>query len=36
MAEHLYLQKKDPLMTAITFLTVFTHLTHKIDIKIGS
>ena len=36
MAEHLYLQKKDPLITAITFLTVFTHLTHKSDIKIGS
>ena len=29
MAEHLYLQKKDSLMTAITFLSVFTHLTHK-------
>ena len=27
MAEHLYLQKKDSLMTAITFLSVFTHLT---------
>ena len=35
MAEHLYLQKKGSLMTAITFLSVFTHLTHKSEIKIG-
>ena len=35
MAElHLYLQKKDSLMTAITYLSVFTHLTHESDIKI--
>ena len=35
MAKHLYLQKKHSLVTAITFLSIFTHLTHKSDIKIG-
>ena len=30
---HLYLQKKDSVMTALTYLSVFTHLTHKSDIR---